>query len=263
MTRYCSRVFGPLYFSGTDRASTHILDTGDGLIIFDSGMPADVPDLLADMKALGLDPADIRRIFMTHGHIDHMGGTKQLVALTGAKTYLGEPDFDAATGARPLTFAEELGYTWDQAFTPDVAIRPDDRFRFGQTEIVCRATPGHTAGAMSFFFDVTDPETGRTFRAGLHGGAGVNSLTREYLTKQGLPFSLRDDFRASMTRLASEPVDIFLGNHMAHNRTVEKISRLRDGETLAFVDPTEWRRWSESILPLLDDLLAREAGKNH
>ena len=259
MTRYASRVFGPLYFSGTDRASTHILDTGDGLIVFDSGMPADVPDLLADMKSFGLDPAGIRRIFMTHGHIDHMGGTKQLTALTGAKTYLGAPDFDAATGARPLTFAEELGYKWDQTFVPDVAILPDDRFRFGNTEILCRATPGHTAGAMSFFFDVTDPETGRTYRAGLHGGAGVNSLTREYLTKQGLPFSLRDDFRASMTRLAEEPVDIFLGNHMKHNDTVGKIARFRSGDGLAFVDPSEWRRWSETIPPLLDDLIAREA----
>ena len=143
---------------------------------------------------------------------------------------------------------------------PDVAIRPDDRFRFGNTEILCRATPGHTEGAMSFFFDVTDPETGRTFRAGLHGGAGVNSVTREYLTARGLPFSLRDDFRASMKRLAAEPVDVFLGNHMKHNKTREKAVRIAAGDTLAFVDPEEWGRFNESAIANLDELLAREAG---
>ena len=31
------RVFGNLYFVGTKAASTHIIDTGDGLIMLDSG----------------------------------------------------------------------------------------------------------------------------------------------------------------------------------------------------------------------------------
>ena len=31
------RIFGNLYFVGTEPASTHIVDTGEGLIMFDRG----------------------------------------------------------------------------------------------------------------------------------------------------------------------------------------------------------------------------------
>ena len=86
MARIFAHIFGELYFSGHDGASTHIVDTGDGLLLFDSGYPSDVPDLLRDMTENGLYAVNIRWIFHTHGHIDHMGGTSELVSLTGAKT---------------------------------------------------------------------------------------------------------------------------------------------------------------------------------
>lgn len=50
--------------------------------------------------------------------------------------------------------------------------------------------------AMSYFFDVTDGE--RTLRAGLHGGMGINTLSKEFLDKYSLPYELRNDFKRSM-----------------------------------------------------------------
>ena len=97
-------------------------------------------------------------------------------------------------------------------FEPDVLIDDDDVIELGNTRITAVATPGHTPGAMSYFFDVTDGE--RIFRAGLHGGMGLNTLVREFLDKYNLPYSLREDFKKSMLRLNEENVDIFLGNHM-------------------------------------------------
>ena len=47
MARIFTHIFGELYFSGHEGASTHIVDTGDGLLLFDSGYPLDVPDLAA------------------------------------------------------------------------------------------------------------------------------------------------------------------------------------------------------------------------
>ena len=45
MNRIALNIFGNLYFSGTEQASTHILDTGDGLLLIDSGYPADTDAL--------------------------------------------------------------------------------------------------------------------------------------------------------------------------------------------------------------------------
>lgn len=258
MNRIALNIFGNLYFSGTEQASTHILDTGDGLLLIDSGYPADTDALIYDMRSLHLDPDCIRWILHTHGHIDHMGGTHELVRLTGAETLIGAPDADAATGKLPLSYAEELGMKYEKTFEPDRFLYDGDRIRFGSTEVLCVATPGHTAGAMSYFFDVTDVVRKKTYRAGLHGGMGVNSLEKWYLDKYNLPYSLREDFRRSMERLMKEKVDIFLGNHMAHNHMKEKYKRLIDGDPDAFVNPDEWVPFNEYSIRYLDDMIARE-----
>lgn len=33
------KIFGNVYFAGVNEASTHIIDTGDGLIMIDPGFP--------------------------------------------------------------------------------------------------------------------------------------------------------------------------------------------------------------------------------
>ena len=97
MDRIATNLIGNLYFSGTYGASTHIVDTGDGLLLFDTGYKSDTDALLNDMKTLGMKPVDIRWILHTHGHIDHMGGTRKLISISGAKTYIGAADVDAAS----------------------------------------------------------------------------------------------------------------------------------------------------------------------
>ena len=120
----------------------------------------------------------------------------------------------------------------------------------------CVATPGHTKGAMSFLFDMTDGKT--TYRVGLHGGMGINTLSTQYLNQYGLPYSLRDDFRTAMQRLSEIPVDIFLGNHAEHNRTAEKILKVQNGELNAFVEPSEWKPYALWCIKNLNQMVQSE-----
>ncbi len=250
------RIFGGLYFVGTLPASTHIVDTGDGLVMLDSGYQHSLYLVLYNMARMGLDPKDLKYILHTHGHIDHMGATRALVELTGAKTVIGKADFGAACGKNELSYAKELNMTYIGAFEPDIRLSDGDTLTLGSTVFRAVATPGHTEGAMSYFFDVT--EGGETFRAGLHGGMGINTLSREYLTKYSLPFSLRDDFRRSMRRLNEEKVDIFLGNHAPHNHTPEKSARVKAGEKYAFVDPEEWQQYNLWCIENLENMIREE-----
>ena len=52
------RIFGNLYFVGTVPASTHIIDTGAGLIMIDPGYPQSLYLVIDNMYRLGLDPHD-------------------------------------------------------------------------------------------------------------------------------------------------------------------------------------------------------------
>ena len=110
------KVIGNLYFVGTIPASAHLIDTGDGLILLDSGYPETLYLVLQSIYELGFNPYDIKYILHSHGHIDHIGGTRALAELTGAKTVIGRLDLDYVTGDRDLTFARELDMIFDCPF---------------------------------------------------------------------------------------------------------------------------------------------------
>ena len=250
------KIFGNLYFIGTEPASTHLIDTGEGLILLDTGYQHSLYLVLNNLWELGFSPYDIKYLVHTHGHIDHFGATRALVELTGAKTFIGRPDEDYANGKLDLSYAKELGMEFKETFEPDVLLDDGDVIKLGNTEISCVATPGHTPGAMSYFFNVTDGI--ETYRAGLHGGMGINTLYSEFLSQYELPFSLRDDFKSSMLRLNQEKVDIFLGNHMQHNHTLEKADMLKNGNTRAFINPNEWQAYNIWCIKNLEKMVKSE-----
>lgn len=254
------KIFGNLYFVGTVPASTHIIDTGEGLIMLDSGYQQSLYLVLHNMHVMGLDPRNLKYIVHTHGHIDHFGATRALVELTGAKTFLGAPDRDYANGRLDLSYARELGMEFSETFEPDVLLSDGDIIELGNTRITSVATPGHTPGAMSYFFDVTDGK--EVFRAGLHGGMGINTLSREFLDKYNLPYSLREDFVKSMKRLNEERVEIFLGNHMQHNNTKEKAKRAALGDKYAFVDKEEWAKYNLWCIDNINNMIKSEEKAN-
>ncbi|MBQ6614478.1 MAG: MBL fold metallo-hydrolase [Clostridia bacterium] len=238
-----TKIFGNLYFVGTEPASTHIIDTGDGLIMLDSGYQHSLYLVIHNMHLLGLNPLDLKYIVHTHGHIDHFGGTRALVELTGAKTFLGKEDRQYANGELDLSYAKELKMEFNETFEPDVLLSDGDLITLGNTTIRCVHTPGHTPGAMSFIFNVTDGK--ETYVAGLHGGMGINTMCKRFLDKYNLSYDCREQFKAAMDRLKEEHIDIFLGNHMQHNHTIEKAKALAEGNEKAFIDPTEWAPYAD------------------
>lgn len=76
----------------------YIIDNGK-LTVIDAGSNLSLEALQSTFNLLGLDIKTIGRIVLTHGHIDHAGGAKQLVEATGAELWahdlyglLGEHD---------------------------------------------------------------------------------------------------------------------------------------------------------------------------
>ena len=100
-------IAGNLYYVGNKDVSCHLIDTGEGLILLDTAFPQSVYLLLESIRSLGFDPYDIKYIVHSHGHYDHFGGTKALVELTGAKTFLGEEDIKILNEAQAMSWANE------------------------------------------------------------------------------------------------------------------------------------------------------------
>jgi len=232
------KIFGNLYFVGTVSASSHLIDTGDGLILIDTGFPNGLYLVLENIRVLGFNPYDIKYIVLTHGHYDHLGSAKALSALTGAKTFLGEKDREYANGTKDLTWARELGFTYYESFEPDVLLQDGDIITLGNTKILCRTAAGHTEGTMAFFFNATDGK--HTYRAAMHGGVGLNSMKKAFLSENGLSTETREKFIPCIDSFIDEPVDILLGNHVGNNDTIGKGEKITENFN-PFIDNTAWK----------------------
>ena len=128
-----AKIFGNLYFIGIRAVCTHLIDTGEGLIIIDPGYAESLQIILENIRALGFDPADIKYIVVTHAHYDHMDSVAELVSITGAKTFISKADLPLLTG--------EVYHYPICPFTPDVLLEDGDTIALGNTQILCMATP--------------------------------------------------------------------------------------------------------------------------
>ena len=241
-----------LYFIGCEAVSVHLLDTEKGLVLIDTGYP-DMRDLiLGNIRKMGFDPKDICAIFHSHGHIDHYANTQELVRLSGATTYISAIDNDILNGTLDLSWAKELGLARIEPFSCDVLLEDGQVFDFGNTTIRCVHTPGHTAGVMSFIVTLSDGTV-----AAMHGGIGMNSMKADFLRAYGLSFACRQQFKEGLHRLASERVDLVMGNHPNQSHTLQKMqARLSAGAEI--LDSTEWLDFLKKAERRIDKLMQED-----
>ena len=74
------------WYSPTGPTWIYIVE-GEGLTLIDAGSTISVEALTSAFRVLGLDMGAVRRVVLTHGHIDHAGGAYHLVQATGAEIW--------------------------------------------------------------------------------------------------------------------------------------------------------------------------------
>lgn len=107
----------------------------------------------------------------------------------------------------------------------------------GAANVRCVHTPGHTPGAMSYFFTVT--EDGRDYTVGMHGGPGLNTLSDDYMQTYNVPPEWRTRYARSVTKLREHACDVFAGIHPGQGGTLERATRIGRGPN-PFIDPEAW-----------------------
>jgi glyoxylase-like metal-dependent hydrolase (beta-lactamase superfamily II) len=78
-----------LHLQGTPNAvAAHVIAGFDGHILIDCGPESTIPTLLEGIRAVGLEPEEIRHIVLTHIHLDHAGAAGKLARMFGAQVYV-------------------------------------------------------------------------------------------------------------------------------------------------------------------------------
>lgn len=77
------KIFGSMYRVNPGHVNSFVLDSGEGgLVLVDTGTPADAGGILDAIDELGREPADVRHILVTHCHVDHAGGRAEIKRAT-------------------------------------------------------------------------------------------------------------------------------------------------------------------------------------
>ena len=159
--------------------STHeamVVDPGDEL-----------PHILAVLEKHSLK---LKRIVVTHAHIDHIAGAQQLKDLTGAPIFYNQRDLPLV--AMMDAQAAWLGMAPPKVLPPDVDLGVGTDVNLGTIAARVLATPGHTQGSVCLYLpDEALLLAGDTLFAGsvgrtdLPGGDGkqlIRSIHTELLT---------------------------------------------------------------------------------
>lgn len=253
------QMYGNLYYVGDSWVCVHLVDTGDGLLMFDAGNCGNgaTAMLIQAIWELGFNPADVKWLVLSHGHVDHIGAVNFFRRMFGTKIYLGAPDAEMFRTRPELSLVQESTDYMDELFTPDGEIQDGDEITFGNTKVKFYLVPGHTEGVISCFFDVTDGKEVK--RVGYYGGFGFNTLQKAFLQEIGDPeYKMRDIYLNSIRKVIDQKVDIFMPNHTNNVDLLNKRQYMLDHPDGAnpFVDDTAWRKYLQGKYDELKVLMA-------
>ena len=102
------------------------------------------------LEAVERSGAELEKILLTHGHIDHCGGTAQLAEECGLPVEGPHVEDRFLIDDLPQQ-SQRFGFARLRAFTPTRWLDGGDRVRFGEIELEVRHCPGHTPGHVIFF----------------------------------------------------------------------------------------------------------------
>lgn len=71
--RKAGKVMDHLWYLGREESGVYYIEGRDGALLINGGMSHILPDVLGQMKAFSLNPAEIGKILVLHSHFDHVG----------------------------------------------------------------------------------------------------------------------------------------------------------------------------------------------
>ena len=243
------RIFGNTYYVGTCGIAAILVVGADGAVLIDGATEQAPAAILANIRALGFDPRQVKVLLNTHEHMDHAGGLAGLQRETGAPLLARMPALASLRSGKPdrgdPQFGELVGF-------PAVAeVRPlndGEVVRVGSLALQSHATPGHAPGGTSW-----------TWRS----CEGTRCLDIAYvdshsaLTDGHYRFADHPDYVAAFERsldiVAGLPCDLLLTPHPAASNLLARFN----GDA-PLVDPGACRAFADNARANLATRLAGE-----
>lgn len=201
------RLAGHTWQIGTQGISALLIRTPEGAILIDGGVQQAGDMLLANMRALGVAPDDLKLILNSHAHADHAGPLAAVQRATGARMVANAET--AALLARGGT--DDIHNSDDLGFPPvrtDRLVMDREKVELGGIVLTAHFTPGHTPGSTTWTWQDTRDGRKQQF-------VYADSLSAPGYTLLGNPRYPRivEDYRRSFAVIRALPCDVLITPH--------------------------------------------------
>jgi metallo-beta-lactamase class B len=207
-----ARVFDNLYFVGTKFHSSWALTSSEGIILIDTLYDYAAEEaIVGGLKKLGLDPASVKYVIISHAHLDHDGGAKLMQDRYGSRIIMGGADWDM--------IEQSVNQYPHGKPKRDIVATDGQIVTVGDASVKIIATPGHTPGTLSMIFQVKD--NGKPLTVAYSGGTAFN-----------FPNDVQhfDIYIASQRKMAeaaaAASAAILMSNHSEFDNAVTKIKTI-------------------------------------
>jgi metallo-beta-lactamase class B len=207
-----AKVFDNLYFVGSKIHSSWALTTSEGIILIDTLYTYNSEEeIIGGLKKLGLDPAAVKYLIISHAHADHVGGAKMMQDRFGSRIVMGGPDWNSIEKS-------VNGYPQGKP-KRDIVADDGQKITLGDTTVTIVTTPGHTPGTLSMLFTVKDH--GKPLNVAYSGGTAFNFPSTvpnfdTYISSQ----------RKMAAAAAAANATILMSNHTEFDNAVPKVKLL-------------------------------------
>ena len=150
-----------LHFGGREHAiGVYLVETDDGLALFDCGPASTLSTLEAELAAETLELSDVRHLLLSHIHLDHAGAAGSLVRLhPGLTVWVSE--IGAPHLIDPSRLERSARRLYGDFFDPlwgELAPVPEENVRIATGDVLgweAFPTPGHASHHVSYLRDGT------------------------------------------------------------------------------------------------------------
>jgi metallo-beta-lactamase class B len=160
-----AKVFDDVYFVGTKDRSSWALTTSDGIILIDTTFEYEAEAVIVGgLKKLGLDPASVKYVIISHAHPGEVGGAKLMQDRFGSRIVIGEGDWEM--------IEQSVNRFPNGKPKRDIVAMDGQKITLGDRTVTLVLMPGHTPGTVSMIFQVKDNGAPRT--VAFSGGTEFN-----------------------------------------------------------------------------------------